>query len=79
MTTTISPVLHYVDLDRAVPYLVETFGFVEHAVHRDDAGTPIYAEMRLDDWGLHLVDMPVVMGDLVALTKRQYASWAAAR
>jgi hypothetical protein len=30
-------------------------------------------------WGLHLVDMPVVMGDLVALTKRQYLAWKAAR
>ncbi len=33
---------------------------------------------RLDDWGLHLVDMPVVMGDLVDLTARQYAAWEAA-
>lgn len=49
MTTTISPVLHYADLDRAVPYLVDTFGFAEHAVHRDDSGTAVYAELRLDD------------------------------
>ena len=29
----------------------------------------VYAgDVRLDDWGLHLIDMPVVMGDLVALT-----------
>ena len=43
------------------------------------AGDVIVMGQRLDDWGLHLVDMPVVMGDLVALTKRQYDAWAAAR
>lgn len=42
-------------------------------------GDVFAGEMRLDDWGLHLLDMPVVMGDLVELTKRQHASWATAR
>ena len=37
------------------------------------------ATKPIAQWGLHLIDMPVVMGDLVALTKRQHASWAAAR
>ena len=46
----------------------------------DDITGDVYAgERRLDDWGLHLLDMPVVMGDLVELTRRQHASWAAAR
>ena len=45
----------------------------------DITGDVIAGEMRLDDWGLHLIDMPVVMGDLVALTQRQYKSWSAAR
>lgn len=43
----------------------------------DIPGDVIVGETRLDDWGLHLVDMPVVMGDLVALTARQYAAWEA--
>lgn len=46
----------------------------------DDITGDVFAGgMRLDDWGLHLLDMPVVMGDLVELTRRQHASWAAAR
>jgi hypothetical protein len=32
-------------------------------------------EMILQDWGLHLVDMTVAMGDLVELGSRQAASW----
>lgn len=31
------------------------------------------------DWGLHLVDMPVAMGDLVRLAGEQGKAWAAAR
>jgi hypothetical protein len=45
----------------------------------DIPGDVLVAGNRLDDWGLHLVDMPVAMGDLVALTARQYAAWQAAR
>ena len=46
----------------------------------DDITGDVFAgDRRLDDWGLHLIDMPVVMGDLVALTERQHASWAARR
>lgn len=33
----------------------------------------------LRSWGLHLVDMNIAQGDLVALTARQYAAWAKAR
>lgn len=29
----------------------------------------------LADWGLHLIDMPVAMGDLVALTETQAKTW----
>lgn len=47
-TPTISPVLHYEDLDKAVTYLKDTFGFTEHAIHRDDKGNPVYAELELD-------------------------------
>ena len=52
MTTTISPVLHYADLEKAVEYLKETFGFTEKAVHRDPDGNAVYAELRLDDCGV---------------------------
>ncbi|USA38797.1 DUF3089 domain-containing protein [Pelagerythrobacter marinus] len=45
----------------------------------DITGDVVAGGRRLDDWGLHLIDMPVVMGDLVALTARQHAAWAAAR
>ena len=45
----------------------------------DIPGDVLVGETRLDDWGLHLVDMPVVMGDLVALTARQHAAWEAAQ
>ena len=47
-TPTINPVLHYADLDKAVEYLKETFGFREHVVHRDPEGNPMYAELELD-------------------------------
>jgi len=45
----------------------------------DISGDVIAGNVRLDDWGLHLIDMPVVMGDLVALTARQYTAWTARR
>jgi pimeloyl-ACP methyl ester carboxylesterase len=32
----------------------------------------------LPEWGLHLIDMPVAMGDLVALSQAQYIAWQAA-
>lgn len=78
----------------AVPGLIATecmeregAGYLAMSVNADPAdprvdevtGDVVVAGRRLDDWGLHLVDMPVAMGDLVELTARQYASWAAAR
>jgi len=33
----------------------------------------------LKDWGLHLIDMNVVQGDLVDLSARQYRAWAKTR
>ena len=32
----------------------------------------------LPEWGLHLIDMPAAMGDLVALSQAQYIAWQAA-
>jgi uncharacterized glyoxalase superfamily protein PhnB len=43
---TISPVLHYADLGRAIQFLSDAFGFNEHAVHRDPEGKIQYAEME---------------------------------
>ena len=31
----------------------------------------------LKEWGLHVIDMPVVMGDLVELSAVQAKAWAA--
>jgi uncharacterized glyoxalase superfamily protein PhnB len=47
MTPTINPVVHYRDLEKGARYLVDTFGFVEEAMHRDGDGNPQYAELSL--------------------------------
>ena len=54
MATTINPVVHYRDLDAGANYLVETFGFVQHAVHKADDGTTQYIELSLNDAPLGL-------------------------
>ena len=46
MPADINPVLHYADLEKAVAYLQETFGFTEHVIHRDPSGNPVYAELE---------------------------------
>ncbi|MGH8998743.1 MAG: VOC family protein [Acidimicrobiia bacterium] len=48
MTATIQPVLHYRDLPKAIAFLEEAFGFVEHAMHRGPDGELAYAELTLD-------------------------------
>jgi uncharacterized glyoxalase superfamily protein PhnB len=48
MTATISPVLHYRDLEKAMIFLAEAFGFAEHAVHRSPEGDLAYVEMTFD-------------------------------
>jgi uncharacterized glyoxalase superfamily protein PhnB len=45
MTAMISPVLHYDDLEKAIAWLGEVFGFTEHAVHRGPDGKIQYAEL----------------------------------
>jgi uncharacterized glyoxalase superfamily protein PhnB len=42
----IQPVLHYSDLEKALRYLTETFGFREHAVHKEADGKVVYAELE---------------------------------
>ena len=48
MTTTINPVVHYRDLDAGARFLVETFGFVQHAAHKADDGSIQYVELSLE-------------------------------
>ena len=40
-------------------------------------GDVVVGGMVLKDWGLHLIDMPVVMGNLVELSNTQAKAWAA--
>lgn len=42
-------------------------------------GDVVVAGKILPDWGLHLIDMPVAMGDLVTLSARQAEAWAKRR
>jgi uncharacterized glyoxalase superfamily protein PhnB len=42
----ILPVLHYRDPDKALRFLVEAFGFREHAVHRGPDGDIVYVELE---------------------------------
>lgn len=42
----------------------------------DIPGDVMAGPRRLDDWGLHLVDMNLAMGDLVRLAELQAAAWA---
>lgn len=41
------PTLRYRDADAALRWLIETVGFSEHAVHRDDQGAVAHAELSL--------------------------------
>ena len=40
-------------------------------------GDVVFGGAILKEWGLHVIDMPVVMGDLVALSAAQAKAWAA--
>jgi uncharacterized glyoxalase superfamily protein PhnB len=48
MPTTINPVVHFRDPEKALGFLVEAFGFEELAVHRDDTGKVQYVEVSLE-------------------------------
>ena len=66
--------------DAGASYLQVTVAADPNDPRTDEVTGDVYAgDMRLDDWGLHLIDMPVVMGDLVELSQRQYMAWAAAQ
>jgi uncharacterized glyoxalase superfamily protein PhnB len=40
------PVLRYRDADAAVRFLVDAFGFVDHQIHRNEAGRIVHAMLR---------------------------------
>lgn len=42
-------------------------------------GDVFVGEQRLDDWGLHLIDMNVVMGNLVNIVRLQGETWSSDR
>ncbi|MET0627506.1 MAG: VOC family protein [Acidimicrobiia bacterium] len=42
----IGPVLRYADADKAIAFLVDAFGFREHAVHRMEDGSVAHAELE---------------------------------
>ena len=46
-TPNIFPSLRYGDPDAAIAWLEEAFGFEQKAVHRDDQGNVVHAELRL--------------------------------
>jgi uncharacterized glyoxalase superfamily protein PhnB len=43
----IFPSISYVDADTAINWLGRAFGFSEHAVYRDEAGTVVHAQLQL--------------------------------
>jgi uncharacterized glyoxalase superfamily protein PhnB len=47
MDPNIFPAFRYRDADAAIDWLKDVFGFEEKAVHRDDAGVVMHAELRL--------------------------------
>jgi len=49
---TISPVLHYRDLEAGIRFLTEAVGFREHALHKGPDGEIQYAELELGGAGL---------------------------
>ena len=65
MTPTISPVVHYRDLEAGVGFLVSAFGFVQEQAHKDDDGVLQYVELSLDGAPLGLG--PTVEGSMFDL------------
>lgn len=48
MATTINPVVHYRDLAAGARFLVDAFGFTQHAAHQADDGSIHYVELTLN-------------------------------
>lgn len=49
MASRVIPTMHYDDAGRMIDWLCEVFGFERHAVHEDDAGRVMHAELTLGD------------------------------
>jgi uncharacterized glyoxalase superfamily protein PhnB len=47
--STISPIVPYRDVETAIAFLCDAFGFERHELHRDDAGELVHVELRLGD------------------------------
>lgn len=45
----------------------------------DIAGDLLYGERLLQEWGLHLVDVELAQGNLIAIVRQQAQAWSAAR
>lgn len=45
---TLYPIITYADADAAIDFLLRAFGFEEHAIHRDEDGRLVHAELRFD-------------------------------
>jgi len=61
-------------------YLKATFNADPNDARIDDPGNDVMAQGKPDpNWGLHLVDANIAMGDLVDVVGKQAAAWKAAR
>jgi uncharacterized glyoxalase superfamily protein PhnB len=49
MATMIIPSFRYDDARGAIAFLKDAFGFEEHAVHADEQGVVLHAELKLDE------------------------------
>jgi hypothetical protein len=57
-------------------YLAVTVNADPGDARADDIPGDYYAEgVRLDDWGLHLIDLNLALGDLIAIIARQGEAW----
>ena len=60
-------------------YLKATFNADPNDARIDDPGNDVMAQGKPDpNWGLHLVDANIAMGDLVDVVGKQAAAWKAA-
>ena len=50
--TSVFPSLRYKDPRKAIDWLEQAFGFKPHAVHEDDDGTVVHAELSFGDDGM---------------------------
>ena len=62
--------------ERGFSYLSVTTHAIADDPRTDSIPGDVYTEgQRLDDWGLHLIDMNIAMGNLVNIVRQQGYSW----